>query len=194
MQKRWDSNTRLIHWALSITVVFQQFSSIWMSDPGTQYLFPYHRIIGAIAAAVVLLFWLYSYAIYDFKILFPWGREARREALRELRGLFQRRLPASGRRIGLSSFVHGFGILALTGCALTGVIMFAMIPPGHSGPPDDPIAFTRYTLQHKFFGELLWVYLCGHVVFAVIHQLAGDNVFGAIFSLREDDTQQKNRE
>ena len=191
MQNSWDRNTRLIHWAMSLTVIFQQFSSIWMSDPGTQYLFPYHRIIGAIAVAVVLLFWLYSYAIYDFKILFPWGEESRSEIWREVKGLFQRKLPASGRRIGLSSLVHGLGILALTGCAITGIIMFAMIPPGHVGPPEDPIAFTRYTLQHKFFGEMLWLYLCGHVIFAVIHQLADDNVFGAIFSLRknEDNTQ-----
>ena len=196
MKKSWDRNSRLIHWALSVTVVFQQVSSIWMSDPGTQYLFPYHRIIGAIAAAVVLFFWLYSYAIYDFKILFPWGRESRREVFNELRRLFQRRLPASGRRIGLSSFVHGLGILALTGCALTGVVMFAMIPPGHIGPPEDPIAFTRYTLQHKFFGEMLWLYICGHVIFAVIHQLVGDNVFGAIFSLKreKDETPQKKQE
>jgi cytochrome b561 len=190
MEKSWDKNTRLLHWAMMVTVLFQQLSSIWMSDPGTQYLFPYHRIIGAIAAAVVLLFWLYSYAIYDFKILFPWGKESRREVWQELLGLFRRKLPQSGHRLGLSSFVHGLGILALTGCAITGVIMFAMIPPGHSGPPDDPIAFTSYTMKHKFFGEMLWLYLYGHVTFAVIHQLAGDNVFGAIFSLRrgDDDT------
>ncbi len=188
MQNSWDKNTRLIHWAMSLTVIFQQFSSIWMSDPGTQYLFPYHRIIGAIAVAVVLLFWLYSYAIYDFKILFPWGKASRSEIWLELKGLLQRRLPASGRRIGLSSFVHGLGILALTGCALTGIIMFAMIPPGHVGPPEDPIAFTRYTLQHKFFGEMLWLYLCGHVIFSVIHQVSGDNVIGAIFSIRKGDS------
>ncbi len=186
MQQNWNINTRLIHWALVITVIFQQFSSIWMSDQGTQFLFPYHRIIGALAAAVVLVFWLNSYAIYHFKELFPWGKQARGQVIRELLGLLNRQLPASGNRIGLSSFIHGLGILALTGCAATGMIMFSMIPPGHSGPPDDPIAFTRYTLQHKFFGEVLWVYVSGHVAFAVIHQLKGDNVFGSIFNLRRD--------
>lgn len=186
MQQNWNINTRRIHWALLITVIFQQFSSIWMSDQGTQFLFPYHRIIGAIASAVVLLFWLNSYAIYHFKELFPWNKQARGEVLRELAGLFKRKLPASGNRIGLSSFIHGLGILALTGCAVTGMIMFSMIPPGHSGPPDDPMAFTRYTLQHKFFGEVLWVYVGGHVAFALLHQLSGDKVFGAIFSLKKD--------
>ncbi len=186
MQQSWDINTRLIHWALLISVLFQQFSSIWMSDQGTQFLFPYHRMIGALAAAVVLVFWLNSYALYHFRELFPWGKQARAQVLRELSGLLQRQLPASGNRIGLSSFIHGLGILALSGCAVTGMIMFSMIPPGHSGPPDDPMAFTRYTLQHKFFGELLWVYVSGHVAFALIHQLKGDKVFRAIFYLGRD--------
>lgn len=179
----WDIKTRFLHWAIALTVTFQQFSSIWMSDQGSQYLFDYHRILGALVAAVLLVFWLYSYAIYDFRILFPWGKESRQLVKRELIALFHRRLPEAGHRIGLSSFIHGLGVLALTGCAVTGMIMFSMIPPGHSGPPDDPIAFTRYTMQHKFFGEALWVYWFGHVAFAILHQLRGDNVFGAIFGM-----------
>lgn len=186
MERGWDIKLRLLHWAIALSVTFQQFSSLYMSDPGTQYLFPYHRIIGAIAAAVVLVFWIYSYAIYDLKMLFPWGREARREVWREGLALLRGKLPKTGHGLGLSSFVHGLGLLALSGCALTGAIMFAMLPPGHVGPPEDPIAFTRYTLQHKFFGQLLWVYWYGHVGFALIHQLAGDNVFGAIFGLGRD--------
>lgn len=91
MPHNWNINTRLIHWALLITVIFQQFSSIWMSDHGTQFLFPYHRIIGAIASVVVLLFWLNSYALYHFEILFPWGKQARGEVLRELAGLLKRK-------------------------------------------------------------------------------------------------------
>ncbi len=183
MKDGWDINLRLLHWAIALTATFQQFSSLYMSDPGTQYLFPWHRILGAVAALVLLLFWLYSYAIYDLKMLFPWGREGRQQVLREGLGLLRGHLPQSGRAIGLSSFVHGLGLLAMSGCAATGMIMFAMIPPGHVGPPADGIAFTRYTLQHKFFGEMLWLYWCGHVAFALVHQIKGDNVLGAIFGL-----------
>lgn len=181
MKKAWDIKIRLLHWAIALTATFQQLSSLYMSDPGTQYLFPYHRILGAVAALVLLFFWLYSYAIYDLKVLFPWGGDGRRAVVREGLGLLRGRLPASGRGIGLSGFVHGLGLLALSGCAITGMIMFSMIPPGHVGPPADGIAFTRYTLQHKFFGQMLWLYWCGHVAFALVHQVAGDRVFGAIF-------------
>lgn len=186
MEKVWDLNIRLMHWAIAVTVTFQQFTSLWMSDPGSQYLFSYHRLVGPAAALVLLLFWLYSYAIYDLKYLFPWGREGRREIVREGRALLHGRLPGSGRGIGLSGFIHGLGVLAASGCALTGIVMFAMIPPGHAGPPEDPLAFTRYTMQHKFFGEMLWIYWCGHVGFALLHQLAGHKVMGTIFGLKPD--------
>ncbi|MCQ4245909.1 hypothetical protein CXK93_10520 [Stutzerimonas decontaminans] len=184
MTAGWDIKTRLLHWAIALTACFQQFSSLWMSDPGSQYLFPWHRLLGALTALIVLLFWLYSYAVYDLQRLFPWGRAGRLLVLREGFGLLRGRLQASGPRRGLSSFVHGLGLLALSGCAVTGMIMFAMIPPGHVGPPADGMAFTRYTLQHKFFGQLLWLYWYGHVAVAVVHQLKGNNVLGAIFGLR----------
>ena len=190
----WDIKVRFLHWAITVLVTFQQFSSLWMSDPDSQYLFPYHRLLGAVATLVLLIFWLYSYAIYDLKVLFPWGGESRQAVKRELSALLHLHLPASGHRIGLSSFIHGLGILALTGCAVTGMVMFSMIPPGHTGPPEDPMAFTRYTLMHKFFGEALWVYWIGHVTFAILHQLVGDRVFSAIFSLTVKDDNQRQDE
>lgn len=183
--RTWDINVCKLHWLIATTVTFQQFTSIWMSDPGTQYLFPFHRLVGAIAAGVLVLFWIYSHAYGQFAMLFPWGKAARREVVRDAKHLFRGRLPASGPGIGLSGFIHGLGVIALTGCALTGAIMFAMIPPGHAGPPDDPMAFTRYTLQHKFFGEVLWWYWWGHVALALLHQVTGDNVFGAIFRVKK---------
>jgi hypothetical protein len=46
------------------------------------------------------------------------------------------------------------------------------------------LAFTRFSLDHKVFGTLVWVYLGGHVTFALLHQLAGHKVFGDIFGFR----------
>lgn len=177
----WSAASRLLHWAIVIAITFQQASSLFMSDPGTQFLFLPHRYVGLLAGVILALFWCYSYAIYDLPLLFPWNREGLRVVGGELLGLARLHLPIPGRRPGLSSFVHGLGILAATGCAVTGVVIHAMLPSGHAGPPDDPVAFTRYVLSHKFFGELLWAYCVGHVVFALLHQFTGSNVFGAIF-------------
>lgn len=155
-----------------------------MSDPGTQYLFPYHQWIGLLVSLATLVFWMYGYAAFELGRLFPWAASGRVAVIEEAKGLLRGRLPESGKRIGLSSFVHGLGLLALSGCALTGVVIFSMVPPGHQGPPEDAIAFTRYVLQHKFFGTLLWIYLGGHLGFAFLHQAKGGRVLEAIFSLR----------
>lgn len=177
----WSAPSRVLHWAIVLTITFQQVTGLLMSDPGTQFLFPPHRYIGLVAALVLLLFWLYSYAAYDLALLFPWNRASLRVIASELLGLWRRRLPPPGRQAGVSSFVHGLGILAASGCAVTGAAVHAMIPSAPPAPPKDPVAFTRYVLAHKFFADALWVYWAGHVGFALLHQLTGSNVFGSIF-------------
>ncbi len=182
--KEWGIYVRLLHWVIVLTVTFQLFSSLFMADTSTQYLFPYHEIIGLLASLAVLVFWVYAFAVYDLPILFPWNRKGLRIVGSETMNLFRGRLPEAGRRVGLSSFIHGLGLLALTGNALTGVILFNMLPAVHNVPPSDPIAFTHYSIDHKFFGDLLWVYWFGHIIFALLHQFLDNNVLGKIFSLR----------
>jgi cytochrome b561 len=187
-QEPWDNKVRLLHWTIVVSVTFQLFTSLFMADQGTQFLFPLHEIIGVIAALAILVFWLYSYAFYDLPILFPWNKAGMRVVWAELRDLLKGHLPAPGRRVGLSSFVHGLGLLAITGSAISGTVLFFMVPPGHVGPPSDPLGFTHYSLQHKFFGNLLWVYWLGHVGIALVHQLAGHRVLGGIFRLNSNPT------
>lgn len=186
----WQFPVRALHWVIALTVTFQQLTSLFMSEPGTQYLFPYHEYVGLLAGLSLLLLWLYSYSVYDLPILFPWGKEGRRLVMAETRGLLRGQLPPGGHLRGLSSFIHGLGLLAASGSGLTGAMMFRMVPPGHKGPAEDPIAFTHYALMHNFFGMMLWIYIAGHVLFALVHQFKGDNVFGAIFSLAPDEKPQ----
>ncbi len=185
-QTTWQFPVRALHWVIAIAVTFQQLTSLFMPYPGTQYLFPYHEYVGLLAGLAVLLLWLYSYAAYDLPVLLPWGKKGRRLVVAETLDLFRLRLPPGGHQAGLSSFIHGLGLLAATGCAYTGTMMFTLVPPWHKGTASDPMAFTHYALEHKFFGTLLWVYIAGHILFALIHQFSGDNVFGAIFSLARD--------
>ncbi len=186
-QTTWQFPVRTLHWTIAIAVTFQQLTSLFMPYPGTQYLFPYHEYVGLLASLALLLLWLYSYSVYDLRLLFPWGKAGRQVVAAETRALLRRRLPAGGHRVGLSSFIHGLGLLAASGCAVTGTMMFTIVPPGHKGVASDPVAFTHYALEHKFFGTLLWIYIAGHILFALIHQFSGDNVFGAIFSLARDE-------
>lgn len=185
--KEWDIYVRLLHWIIVVTVTFQLFSSLFMADTNQQYLFSFHEIVGLLASLTVLMFWLYAFTVYDLPILFPWNRKGLRIVGSETASLFRGRLPKDERRIGLSSFVHGLGLLALTGNALSGIILFNMLPSGHHAAPSDPMAFTQYSIIHKFFGDLLWAYWFGHIAFALLHQFSGNNVLGKIFSLRQQD-------
>lgn len=179
----WDTNTRILHWLLVITVLFQLGSSLFMADTPTQFLFPVHELMGLISAATIVLFWLYAYANGDLRILLPWNAAGAGAIARDLLGMLRGRLPPAGRRIGLSSFVHGLGLLALTGSGFTGVILFFLAPMGSHASPANALEFTHMSLDHKFFGELVWAYLIGHVFFALLHEVRGGRILRGIFGI-----------
>lgn len=181
MQRQWDPITRLLHWTIMLSVTFQLFSSLFMASSATQFLFPVHEYVGVFASAAVLWFWKHSFDTHDWAILFPWNRAGLATVWAEMKGLLRFRLPGAGRQVGLSGFVHGLGVLALTGGAVTGVFISLILPGGHHVNPSDAQAFTSLSLLHVFFGKLIWVYWFGHTAFAVLHQMAGNRVFRGIF-------------
>ncbi|HQU16716.1 MAG: cytochrome b/b6 domain-containing protein [Gammaproteobacteria bacterium] len=177
----WDTNTRILHWLLVGTVTFQLLSSLFMADVPTQFLFPIHELIGLATGACVVVFWIHVSRNGDLRILLPWNQAGAAAIGRDLFGLLRGRLPPAGRRVGLSSFVHGLGLLALTGSGFTGLILFFLAPLGSHAGPSDAVDFTNMSLDHKFFGELIWAYLIGHVLFALLHQFRSGHVLGGIF-------------
>jgi hypothetical protein len=56
--------------------------------------------------------------------LYPWNYEGISIVLAENKDIFTGKMPMQGNRIGISSFVHGLGLLAITGVAITGIIIF----------------------------------------------------------------------
>ncbi|MGA7801841.1 MAG: cytochrome b/b6 domain-containing protein [Gammaproteobacteria bacterium] len=179
----WDRNTRLFHWGLAVTISFELISGLYVSAPDTRLYFHLHEACGLVAAAVIALHWMWSFANRDLSILFPWNAEGFARARAELVGALWGRLPAQGRRAGLSSLVHGLGLLAATGMALTGVFIFMVIPGGQgaSAASTDYAMFTSLALLHKSLSHFVWAYLGGHLAFAIFHQFRGHSVFGAIF-------------
>lgn len=177
----WRLNTRILHWLLAITVTFQLASSLFMADTPTQFLFPIHELIGLISFASVVAFWFFAHLYGELRFLLPWNAAGGAAVVRDLRGLLHGRLPPAGRRVGLSGFVHGLGLLALTGSALTGLDLFFLVPLGAHAGPAEASAFTSMSLHHAFFGKLVWVYFVGHVLFALLHQARGGRVLGGIF-------------
>ncbi|WP_298135201.1 cytochrome b/b6 domain-containing protein, partial [Acidiferrobacter sp.] len=92
--------------------------------------------------------------------------------------VFQGKLPGSGDTLGLSSFAHGVGLLAVSGMAITGLLMYMEIPGGYglSLHSTAYALFTTLATTHLWLSYLVWAYLIGHVFFAALQQVLGHNV------------------
>ncbi|MDA8092444.1 MAG: cytochrome b/b6 domain-containing protein [Betaproteobacteria bacterium] len=181
-RQQWNPMTRAVHWGLAIFITFQLFSGLFVSTPDAVHFYV-HEVGGLLGVVVVLLAWLWGFANEDFPYWFPWGQEGRAAIAADARAMVKGALPRTGRTRGLSSFVHGLGLLAATGMALTGLIIFFVIPGGRgaSGASTHYIAFTDFSVMHRTLSDLLWAYWFGHVGFALLHQYRGHKVLSAIF-------------
>ncbi|WP_163059769.1 cytochrome b/b6 domain-containing protein [Acidithiobacillus ferrooxidans] len=179
----WNSGTRWLHIGLSTTLTFELFGGFWVSDPNTRMYFIIHEWVGLLAAAVLLVEWLWIYADGQSSVLFPWNANGLSMMKADMAILFKGRLPQAGRTVGLPGFWHGIGILTMTGLAITGVLIFFVIPGGRgaSSSSAGAAAFTTLSGVHRYISYMAWVYWIAHVSAAVLHQTQGDPVFRAIF-------------
>ncbi|CDQ09064.1 conserved membrane protein of unknown function [Acidithiobacillus ferrivorans] len=179
----WNSGTRWLHMGLSSTLTFELFGGFLVSDPNTRMYFIIHEWAGLLAAAVLLVEWLWIYADGQSSILFPWNANGLSMIKADMATLFKGTLPQTGRTVGLPGFWHGIGILTMTALAITGVLIFLVIPGGRgaSSSPAGAAAFTTLSGIHRYISYMAWVYWIGHVSAAILHQVNGDPVFRAIF-------------
>lgn len=184
----WDVTTRVLHWGLTLFVSFQLFSGLLVSTPNTLFYFHWHEYIGLLAAAVILLHWMWSFAHGDLGLLFPWNAAGFKRIQSETVNMLRGHLPAPGAQVGLSSFIHGLGLLAMTGMGFTGVLLFMYLPAklGGLAAVPHPVAITSLSLIHRNLSYLAWFYWVGHVTFALLHLITGGRVFGAIYLGRSE--------
>jgi hypothetical protein len=129
------------------------------------------------------LLWLWSLARNSSETplsrLFPWFSLARvSDIVDEIAGLardvFALRMP-SFELDASASAVHGFGLMLASFLALSGAAWYFVF----TGTPYGKILMGLHSLA----GNLMWVYLVGHASMAILHQLAGDEVFSRMFWL-----------
>ncbi|MDA8390425.1 MAG: cytochrome b/b6 domain-containing protein [Gammaproteobacteria bacterium] len=182
----WDRGTRLIHLALAVAVTAQLFSGLVVSNGVRPRYLLMHTVLGIITTLIIALHWMWTWARGDLRVLFPWNRADLDQVGRELRQTLRGKLPGHGNVVGLSSFVHGLGLLAVTGMAATGILMYIVIPGGygltaHSGAY---VLFTALATLHLWLSYGVWFYLGGHVVFAALQQIQGNHVLRHFYSVR----------
>ncbi|WP_165982668.1 cytochrome b/b6 domain-containing protein [Dankookia rubra] len=176
--------TRAAHFAVAVTVMMQLASGSVMVPPlvdrGTGDIwFATHTLLGVAAAGAVTLLWITVLAISHGEeklpnALCPWFSAQRRAAVAHdlvclVRRLRARRLPRSvDTTRALAPALHGLGLLAVTSVVATGALgWYAGLQP--------------LLAIHAALVTLLWIYLCGHTGFALLHEVAGDGRLGHMF-------------
>lgn len=180
----WTPATKFLHTGMAVTVTLQLFLSLIMQVPhphraptaGGLLFFRLHEWIGLAAVAVIAAHWVYS-ALFagdaDFRHLFPWHRAGRAVIRRDIRSLLSGHFPEDTGG-GLSGFIHGLGLLAVTGMAVSGLALFFVFDHG--------TATARHAaVLHSFVANFAWAYWYGHVGMTLIHAWRRDGVVTGIF-------------
>jgi len=193
--KNWSLPTKFLHLGLVATVSAQLFISLVMDEPDEiesalgSALFEAHEIIGLTALAIVLMHWIwaaFNQADGGLKHLFPWGRQGRQQVKNDVNDLLEFKLPEGGARGGLPGLIHGLGLLAVTGIALTGGMLFLLYP--EVGEPG--VLVEGFEELHEGFATLVWTYWFAHGGIAILHHLAGHDYVKKMFTFSGKKSQQ----
>ena len=187
----WAKQTRFLHFGLATTVSFQLLISLVMEAPEAgekrtaleALTFEIHEWVGMLAVLIVLVHWAWSLVAKDnsnIKYLFPWCRAGRASVLADIALLKARKLPEGGGKGGLPGLAHGLGFLAATGMALTGAVLFFILP--EDGSKNDLAEFIHHV--HGFIANFVWAYWWGHIAAAFLHKRMGHDTVKAMFNLR----------
>ncbi|TPW32825.1 cytochrome b/b6 domain-containing protein [Pararhizobium mangrovi] len=183
--------TRWAHAGLAIAVLVQLATSQFMQGPrdnGGDWLFTIHEISGITALVFAFSFWLVVALRRrgtSAGKLFPWfsGRGWRLlggDILRHAKALVRFRLPEYQEHSPLPSAIHGLGLLLMSGMAATGFTWFFFHLTGLPGGGIPHAAM----FVHHLFANLVWAYLIGHGLLALVHHFAGQASIARMWSVR----------
>lgn len=193
---KYDRTTRWLHAGIALTVVVQLLSSLLMvvpapghvpTEPG-DFLFQVHRLSGITVVCLLLLHWLWQLGGHvknGWGHLFPWfSKQRMRRLTGDLKSLpdwIRKGFPdQTAETLPLAGAVHGLGLLAVSGMAVTGgIIFFAMSPNGGMA-----LWVVSLAEVHSFIANFVWAYLCGHVGIALLHHSRKSHLISDMFDLK----------
>lgn len=161
--------TRFVHAGLALSIVTQLTTSLVMLAPhGTtpgDFLFEVHEYSGYAALTFAALFWILLVVRTNgtsFGSLIPWFSSIRRAELIEdtkahLGAARRLSFPASQDSHPMASAIHGLGLLLMTLMAVTGTASVLL-----------PALRDQVLGLHVLFANVVWAYLIGHAVLALL--------------------------
>lgn len=184
---QWSRPLRLLHLLLAIAVTAQLFVGSFMRSPHTgrpdTFGFESHEVLGFTILALILLhgLWSISHPNEGLRHLFPWSRVGLGRVGAEFsQAVRNRQLPPGGpgKDGGLAGFIHGLGLLAVTGMALTGMIFYLSRMAGAGRDGLEIIEDVHDTLA-----VITWIYWGGHLAVTLLHSLLRHPTFTRMFRL-----------
>ncbi len=174
----WDNGTRVLHATLAVTVLAEMSAGVIVSRATRPQWVFLHSMLGIATLLVIVVNWMWTWARHDLGVIFPWNRAGLSRVVREVWGIFLGKLPSAGDVVGLSSFMHGVGLLAVSGMAVTGFFIYLVIPGGYGffANATGYGLLTTLGVVHLWLSYMVWFYLAGHVLFAALQQLLGNNM------------------
>lgn len=184
---QWSRPLRLIHLLLAISVTAQLIIGATMRGPWPgrpeSLGFEVHVVLGFSILALILLHWAWSIAHPEEGIghLLPWTRAGLRSIVEEVRRSYhERQLPPGGPGGGVAGLVHGLGLLAITGLAMTGGLFYLLHVGGAGRGEVKPVL-----LMHGTLAVIAWIYWGGHLIITVLHSLLRHPTFAQMFRLSD---------
>lgn len=177
--RKYDRPTVWLHAALALGVAVQLGLSAVMYVPAGPGLgvhdwhreaFELHARAGLLVAVICALHWVWTglpFSRPGIRQLFPWLKRDNRSKLAcEWRGLVHRRPASSSGFSPLAGTVHGFGLLAISGSAIGGIINYL----GYFVGLPMPRSVLHWVARaHMVFGYAIWIFVVGHVLMAIWH-------------------------
>lgn len=182
----WDNTTKILHWLLAITMVFQLILGLLIHK--SYFFFDLHQIGGIAAIAVLIIEWMWIFATGQFGYFFAWDKKGMAASWKDITNIQNKVLPPGGPVKGLSNFWHGLGLIIFSLMGITGLLLLFNLPQ-HSiigVKTQNFMLATRLSLIHVYISYAAWIYIIGHVIAAIIHQISGDKLLQRTFLLTKD--------
>ena len=177
---------KVLHGLVALAVAHQLLISTIMHPPVRggegDFWFELHEFAG-LASLVLLVVFTLALLLHrgsGAARLFPWLSPSGWAALGtdvalHVRALTKLRLPEYRQEGALAGAVHGAGLIVIAGAAVTGALWWGLRAV-------EPQLARQSIALHEPLATLAWVFVIAHASLALLHELSGHRVLGAMFA------------
>ena len=181
-REEFDNFTKILHLGMAVFGILSwatgDFADDYKKTAGLGFYI--HGVIGTGATFFIVIRLLYGIVgpkSVRFMAWVPFTGERIGYVLADLKGLLACKLPERQPRQGIAALVEISGLLIFLFLALTGVMLFLMIEPGHKTE-----GFIHFVKELHETGEMLLpLFLSIHAGAVILHAMTGNHLWKKMF-------------